>query len=91
MRDEAVASNDAVSYIVENKDIEREKSAYKVLYPAYGTYIGGEVFGLIPGVRPIGALIGAIPGHIIGRTKASNVEDSEEEHKTESPKLPESE
>lgn len=79
LRDEAVASNDVVSYVVEKKDIPLEKSAYKVLYPAYGTYVGGGVLGMIPGVGPIGGLIGAIPGHIIGRIKASNVEDPEQQ------------
>ena len=81
LRDEAVASGDAISYIKENKDLIQEDRAYKTLYPAYGTYIGGELFNYIPGARPIGALVGAIPGHIIGRIKASNVDETPQQEK----------
>jgi hypothetical protein len=77
LRDEAVASNDTMSYVVSHGDYKLEKSGYKLLYPAYGTYVGGEIFGFVPGVRPIGGLIGAIPGHIIGRTKAAGVKEPE--------------
>lgn len=76
LRDEAVASGDAISYIKSKGDTGREKRAYKTLYPAYGTYVGGQLFSYFPGVRTIGSLIGAIPGHIIGRVKASKIKDN---------------
>ena len=75
LRDEAVASTDAISYVVNEDDLESLKSAYKVLYPAYGTYIGGEAVLFFPGIRLIIAAAAAIPGHIVGRIKASNVPD----------------
>jgi hypothetical protein len=77
LRDEAVASGDAISYIKDKKDLGREKRAYKTLYPAFGTYVGGQLFSYVPGVRTIGALIGAIPGHIVGRIKASKIHPEE--------------
>jgi hypothetical protein len=74
--DEARASNDALGYVKSKDDKELLKSGYKLLYPAYGTYVGGDVFAFVPILRPVGALIGAIPGHIIGRHKASHVDDA---------------
>jgi hypothetical protein len=46
-------------------DHKAELAAYKLLYPAMGTYVGGA---LIP---TYGALVGAGVGHIVGRTKAA--------------------
>lgn len=75
---EAVATGDAVGYLIDKQQRQEQKDAYKVLYPAYGTYVTGE------GARwfPLGyleslaiALAGAIPGHIAGRIAASRVED----------------
>lgn len=62
---EAIASEDAMDYFYEKDDKENQLKAYKLLSPAYGTYIGGE---LVP--ISIGAIIMAIPGHIYGRIKA---------------------
>ena len=80
---EAWATNDALGYYKEKGLNPEEKDAYKVLYPAYCTYIADE--GLrwaqwwvdIPiwldyGVR----LAATIPCHIIGRAKASTIDDS---------------
>lgn len=77
LRDEYVASSDALSYVKALDDRDRERSAYKLLYPAYGTYVGSSVAGpfLAGPLQPLAGAIGAIPGHIIGRIKASNVED----------------
>jgi hypothetical protein len=49
------------------------ESGYKILYPAYGTYVGSEALGGVPVVGPLAGAIGAIPGHIVGRIKASRV------------------
>ncbi len=54
-----------------------EKSADKILYPAYFTYIGGEAVGIVGYFTPINAylsLVAVIPGHIVGRIKAGQVE-----------------
>ena len=58
------ATDEAFRYLTESGEREQEIAAYKILYPAYGTYVGGYL--LLPG----GGLIGALIGHIWGRAKA---------------------
>ena len=72
--DEARASNDALGYSLDTDPRLLEKG-YKLLYPAYGTYVGGEALGGVPVVGPVAGAVGAIPGHIIGRIKASGVRE----------------
>jgi hypothetical protein len=73
---EALATGDAVGYDRDLELTEAEKADYKVLYPAYGTYVGGEALRWIstPWTYAI-LLAGVIPGHIVGRIKAANVDD----------------
>jgi hypothetical protein len=66
---EAKASSDALSYL-ECRDLERQKDAYKLLYPAWSTYVGGNIERF--NANPLWSL-SVIPGHIIGRAKAANV------------------
>ncbi len=76
---EGAATGDAIGYYKDKDDREGEKDAYKILYPAYGTYIGGEVANWYTG--PFGYLLTAafaIPGHIVGRYKAAHVDDAAE-------------
>ena len=63
---EAIATNDALSYIVANRDLEAQQEAYEILYPAYGTYVGNAIAGPVPH----GYSIGLIGGHIAGRWKS---------------------
>ena len=68
---EAIATGDAVGYLRDREDLDAEKDTYKVLYPAYGTYVGSEIGRFYTG--PDSYLLNAafaIPGHIIGRIKA---------------------
>ena len=60
------ASDEAITYLVETHDRTHEIEAYKILYPAFGTYIGAYFF--IIG----GSVIGAVIGHIAGRSKAAS-------------------
>lgn len=71
---EARASNDALGYSLDT-DPKLLESGYKMLYPAYGTYVGGTALGGVPVVGPLAGAIGAIPGHIVGRIKASRVRE----------------
>ena len=73
---EAVASSDAISYLKANNDVKLQKQAYNVLYPAYGTYVGGNLgqFWAEPW-NTIISLGFVIPGHIIGRYKSAHVKD----------------
>lgn len=57
------ASDAALQYLIDTGDREEEFSAYRLLYPAFGTYAGSYVF------PPIGTLGGAIIGHAVGRNK----------------------
>ena len=70
---EAVASNDALSYLKNECRFADQKHAYRVLHPAYGTYIGGTFYRQ----SPLGVLV-AIPGHITGAIAAAKVDDNPE-------------
>ena len=77
---EAVATGDVVGYLREERLSQDEKNAYKVLYPAYATYIGGSISDFVPppyNYAVIGAAV--IPAHITGRIKASYVEPAAED------------
>ena len=63
---EAIATNDALSYVAANRDLEAQQEAYEILYPAYGTYVGNAISGPVPQ----GYFIGLIGGHIAGRWKS---------------------
>ncbi len=67
---EAKATNDALGYTLAEADAAQLKEEYRTLYPAYSTYIGGN---LLPS-NPVG-LLGVIPGHIVGGIRASSVPD----------------
>ena len=72
---EAVASNDAVSYLYAQEGLPLQKQGYNTLYPAYGTYIGGTAADWITSPWNYAAtLAGAIPGHIVGRIKSANLD-----------------
>lgn len=67
---EANASSDALSYL-ECRDPQGQKDAYKLLYPAWSTYAGGNVSDYLL-ESPWWSLT-VIPGHIVGRIQAAHV------------------
>ncbi|MCA9013895.1 MAG: hypothetical protein KDA77_01065 [Planctomycetaceae bacterium] len=70
---EAIATNDALGYLRAEGNYEDEEEAYRVLYPAYATYIAGAASPLLP-YGDLAIKAGAvIPGHIAGRWKAHEV------------------
>jgi hypothetical protein len=79
---ESIATGDTLGYDRDQEATADEREAYKVLYPAYGTYIAGEglelasYFGAVsyPAQLAFKAAV-IIPSHIIGRVKAANVEE----------------
>lgn len=78
---EAEASGDALGYMIDKKLIDTERDAYKVLYPAYCTYIGGEARDILDWFSLGNELIylgAVIPGHIIGRIRSALVDDAPE-------------
>ncbi|MGC3968829.1 MAG: hypothetical protein QM775_16110 [Pirellulales bacterium] len=72
---EAVATSDALDYIREFGSADDEREAYKLLYPAYGTYIGGAVGDWVPGYGWATYAAAVVGGHAAGRWEASRVED----------------
>ncbi len=75
---EAQASNDAMSYFADKKDSENLKEGYKILYPAYGSYVGNNLALLVEPAHAASYIIyygSIITGHIIGRHKAAQVDD----------------
>jgi hypothetical protein len=67
---EAKATGDAIGYL-RCRDFAAEKDAYKLLYPAWATYVGGNVGRFDE--NPLWNL-GVIPGHIIGRIKSATAD-----------------
>lgn len=65
------ATTTAIRYFIQEKDHETEIESYKILYPAYGSYIGSYYGFMLPiSLGSIGAILG---GHWIGRHKAKEV------------------
>jgi len=71
---EGRASSDAISYLAANGSAEDEEEGYKMLYPAYGTYVGSSVGAESNLISPF-YYAGVVTGHIIGHVKASHVEE----------------
>ncbi len=74
---EAKASTEALSYLRAKGDVDESKAAYKLLYPAYATYIGGTAGSRLaqPWIYLVEAGV-VIPAHIVGRIKAARVPDN---------------
>lgn len=66
---ENIATDEALYYLEETKNYDELLRGYKILYPAYSTYIVSYI-----SANPV-ALVGAIVGgHVMGRMKASDKE-----------------
>lgn len=65
---EARATSDVLSYLHEQPSVTDEAAAYRILYPAYATYVGGEMTQHVQPVSSVywGALIA---GHLLGQWK----------------------
>ncbi len=68
---EALASNDALGYLIAEESPEAVAEGYRILHPAYGTYVGGNTGLLYPGYAlPIYA--GSVTaGHVTGRIRGA--------------------
>ncbi len=74
---EGVATRDALGYLHEFGSAEEEREAYTLLYPAYGTYVGGAVGDIVPGVGLAAYCAAVAGGHVAGRVKAARIEPRE--------------
>jgi hypothetical protein len=75
---EGIATGDAIGYVKDLKDYQLEESSYKILYPAYCTYIAGEGLRWVRvqwWVSYAVTYAAALPGHIAGRIKAARVDE----------------
>ncbi len=45
---ERVATGDVMAYVAATGDAELQREAYRILYPAYGTYVGGALGFVLP-------------------------------------------
>lgn len=74
---EAVATRDAIAYAEQHKAPDLERESYRILFPAYGTYVGGSLGRFAPPLAlPIYAGAG-VAGHAVGRVEARMVPDAD--------------
>ncbi|MCU0706718.1 MAG: hypothetical protein MUF23_00340 [Pirellula sp.] len=70
---ESVATSDVMAYVEAMGSEELAREAHHVLYPAYGTYVGGALGFVFPPVSaPLyyGSVLG---GHVAGRVKSRRI------------------
>ena len=73
---EAEASSEALSWALATGDAGDSRAAYRTLYPAYGTYLGGTVFTATSLFRVDAWILYAaqfgtiVAGHVAGQTRA---------------------
>lgn len=72
---EAVATNDALSYLRAEGTLEDEQAADRVLYPAYGTYLGDSLSTVVPAVGTPLYVAGVLGGHLVGQIQARRISD----------------
>jgi hypothetical protein len=64
---EAVASDDTLSYFAEKKDDDQIEESFEILIPAYSTYMGGSINGVVSSPFTV---VAVIPGHAYGQYKS---------------------
>jgi hypothetical protein len=70
---ERIASNDVLAYVRDKGDVDAQREAYRLLYPAYGTY-GGNAAGVIfPTASAPLFIAGVLAGHAAGRYEANSI------------------
>lgn len=72
---EAIATGDALAYVQKQEDPQLAQESYRILYPAYGTYLGGNVGDLFAAPIALPVYAGTlVAGHVAGRLKAGEVD-----------------
>lgn len=71
---ETIASRDAFSYLEDRGEVERVKEANRILYPAYGTYLGSGIGSLASGASVPIYYGSVLAGHINGRLLSRSYE-----------------
>ena len=71
---EAIATGDAIAYAQHHGDVALEKETYRILYPAYGSSLGGTPADFIAAPIALPIWLGTVvAGHAAGRIKAGDV------------------
>ncbi len=70
---ETIASEDVFAYLEDQGDKEQIAEAYRILYPAYGTYVGNTIGGFSGSYALPIYLAGVAAGHVNGRVLAGNL------------------
>lgn len=73
---ESIASRDVVAYLQAIGTTEQRASASRILYPAYGTYLGSAFGSVVPKYASPIYYTGVIGGHLAGRLEARHIEHS---------------
>lgn len=72
---ESVATDDALEYLRQYGTLQEEQEAYRILYPAYGSYAGEAASSVLPGPDIVFGLGGIAAGHVVGSTRAAQIAD----------------
>ena len=71
---EEIATSDILSYLASEGRTDEQAAAYRILYPAYGSHIAGQINNLVPSPSSLAVTAACVvPGHVVGRWKASRV------------------
>lgn len=73
---ESVASRDVVAYLESYGSPQEQAEAYRILYPAYGTYVGSAAGTVLPSLATPFYYGAVLAGHGFGRYKASQVQQA---------------
>lgn len=71
---ESIASRDVVAYLEAIGTTQQQASASRILYPAYGTYLGSAVGTFVPNYASPIYYAGVVGGHVAGRLDARHIE-----------------
>lgn len=74
---ESIATADAIAYAQQTQDQELLLQAYRILYPAYGTYVGGAIGTVLPTVSLPAYYGSVILGHAAGRWQAHQISNGQ--------------
>ncbi len=70
---EAMATNDALGYLLAEENPRLQREGYVILYPAYATYLGGGIGDFTPLFGPAFYLGAVAGGHAVGRFQAAEI------------------
>lgn len=73
---ERVATRDVMDYVTKREDRDLQREAYRILYPAYGTYVGGAIGNVVPDYADPIYLGAVIFGHAAAHHAAYDIPET---------------